>query len=192
MTKWILTYYWAKLSYMIPTSSSSSPVVQPTSCEAISDQSPAFLSFEIGMRTKETVNAVIIWKENRNEDETKLVQSQEHLRLCNFTNDADWDKRYKDPYQNEKKVILTCHQLLLLWAKRLLVFTPVNNNELAVHKVFGFCTMCTCWEGGHWHLYRMLLITLLNDGLWTWEEGIDNGNEHFENISPTGANDLTG
>ena len=45
---------------MIPTSSSSSPVVQPKSCEAIADQSPAFLFFEIGMRTKETVNETII------------------------------------------------------------------------------------------------------------------------------------
>ena len=89
---------------------------------------------------------------------TKQNLSRAKNICVSATNDADWDKRYKDPYQNEKKkVILTCQ---LLWAKRLLVLTPVNYNELAVHKVFGFCTMCTCWEGGDWHLCRMLFITL--------------------------------
>ena len=43
------------------------PVVQPKSCGAIADQSPAFLFFEIGMRTKETVNeTIILMKSKRN------------------------------------------------------------------------------------------------------------------------------
>ena len=43
------------------------PVVQPKSCEAIADQSPAFLFFEIGMRTKEKVNeTIILMKSKRN------------------------------------------------------------------------------------------------------------------------------
>ena len=60
------------------------------------------------------------------------------------------------------------------------------------------------WTGGpqglwilhHVHLLRRRTLAplqnvvyyTLNGGLWTYEDG----NEHFENISPTGANDFTG